>query len=389
MEHQTTARRPSSAPHLSRFRSYLPKIGLLILIALLSLDLYHRDWDFSRPSFVKGSTEFYLIALLCMAIGPGFAIGVYLYYKDRYYDESWSLLGRLFLFGILFAPLAGLGEIFFGYLFDYSVKKSTVTEHFIFMFFVVALFEELVKFGAVRKIAYHTKAFKQVYDGVLFCAASALGFATVENIIYVFTGGEFAIGVALVRAMSAVPGHICSGVIMGYGMGKAKTVEGRPKEKEWMALGLAGAVFFHGAYNFSLTFRFKSWSPLFFLAIMIGEWVVAYLAMKKGLRYTPFTYCRKCRRVIPQLASYCPFCGTGHSIVLKCWNCGTDVTKWTRRCGRCSVRMRFPWHLQPRRIKDLFVNRSLVPCPSCEEEIPSGIGVTVQIPLGVEGLPAL
>ena len=139
-------------------------------------------------------------------------------------------------------------------------------------------------------------------------------------------------------------------------------------------MGLGGAIILHGAYDFCLTFGAESMALYFFLAFMLGGWIIAYIVMKKSLAYTPFTHCSKCRCVIPQLASYCPFCGRAHSIVLKCWSCSADITKWTRICFRCKVRIRFPWHLQPRRITDLYIGRNFVSCPSCQEEIPSGIG---------------
>jgi protease PrsW len=356
--------------HLSQFRHHLPKLGVLFLTAFLVFCLYRLDWDLSRPSFVKGSTEFYLLALFCMTIGPGYTLGVYLYFKDRFYNESWFLLSKLFFYAILLAPLAALGEGIFQRILNYG-KNSTTTEHFVFMFFVVGLLEELVKYTAVKRIAYHTKLFKQVYDGILFCAASALGFATIENIIYVFTGGDDAVGVALARSLTAIPSHIADGVIMGYGMGRAKAVAGTPKEKEWLAIGLGGAILLHGAYDFLLVTVTSSWQIPSFLLVMVGEWFVAYKVLKRSLVYTPFTHCKKCRQVIPQMASFCPSCGKEHRIVLTCWNCGVAVTKWTRKCSRCSVRMKFPWHLQHRRIKDLYYNRKFSICSSCQEEIPS------------------
>jgi hypothetical protein len=161
---------------------------------------------------------------------------------------------------------------------------------------------------------------------------------------------------------------------MGYGMGRAKAVAGTPQEKEWLAIGLGGAIFLHGAYDFFLTFDMDTVAPLLFLAIMLGGWILAYAVMRKSLAYSPFTNCSQCRQVIPQMASFCPFCGKKHSIALTCWHCGVVVSKWTRRCSRCSVRMKFPWNLQSRRINDLYHNRSFSSCRSCEEEIPEGTG---------------
>jgi predicted amidophosphoribosyltransferase len=95
---------------------------------------------------------------------------------------------------------------------------------------------------------------------------------------------------------------------------------------------------------------------------MIGGWVVAHWGLRKAMQYTPFMHCSGCRRAIPRLASYCSFCGMAHKLLLLCWSCGTPVTKWSRKCLSCHVRTHFPWHLQVRRLMDLYP--AAVPCPA-------------------------
>jgi RsiW-degrading membrane proteinase PrsW (M82 family) len=56
-------------------------------------------------------------------------------------------------------------------------------------------------------------------DGVVYGAVASLGFATLENILYVTPNG---FAVAAARAFTAVPGHALLGVIMGYYVGRAK-----------------------------------------------------------------------------------------------------------------------------------------------------------------------
>ena len=351
-------------------RIHLPKLGLLALILLLGLDLSLRPWDVRTPSWVRTGVAPYVVILLILSIAPGYAIGLYLYYKDLYFDESWRLLGRIFLLGMLLAPVAGMGEMALGKWLFPPEKNWGLTENFAFYFFVVALLEELVKFAAVYRLVYRSHLFKQVFDGVLFCAASALGFAILENLIYVLTSGKEALGVALMRALTAVPGHVADGIIMGYGMGKAREARGKPEERQWLLLGLGGAIAFHGLYDFAL--QLPGDMALLFLLLLLVELRLAYWAMKKGLRYSPFTRCGKCRQVMPQLVSHCPQCGGSHRIELKCWSCGRMLDKWNRRCARCGVGVHFPWHLRIGRLKDFFPRSNFVPCPQCREEIPRG-----------------
>jgi protease PrsW len=75
----------------------------------------------------------------------------------------------------------------------------------------------------------------------------SMGFATIENILYVAQGG---IGVAILRIFTAVPAHATFGVLMGYfvGLAKFKGMQTGP----YLLLGLITAILFHGAYDFGL-----------------------------------------------------------------------------------------------------------------------------------------
>jgi ribosomal protein S18 acetylase RimI-like enzyme len=80
----------------------------------------------------------------------------------------------------------------------------------------------------------------------------SMGFATLENILYVAKSAELGIGyqVAFLRMFTAVPAHATFGVLMGYHAGKAKFEP--PNELRLLITGLLWAVVFHGAYDFCL-----------------------------------------------------------------------------------------------------------------------------------------
>ena len=73
-----------------------------------------------------------------------------------------------------------------------------------------------------------------------------LGFATFENIEYVYAGGFW---VALMRAFSAVPAHACDGALMGYFLGQARFA---PNKGGYAWIGLAVAILFHGFYDWPM-----------------------------------------------------------------------------------------------------------------------------------------
>jgi RsiW-degrading membrane proteinase PrsW (M82 family) len=83
----------------------------------------------------------------------------------------------------------------------------------------VALSEELSKFLVVRYFCYPQKRFDEPLDGIVYSVMVSMGFATIENVNYVFTHGY---STAFVRMFLSVPAHATFGVVMGYFIGKAK-----------------------------------------------------------------------------------------------------------------------------------------------------------------------
>jgi RsiW-degrading membrane proteinase PrsW (M82 family) len=102
---------------------------------------------------------------------------------------------------------------------------------------------------------YDRIEFNDPMDGIVYACASALGFATLENIIYVFSSLEtsvtLAVGTGVVRALLSVPGHALFSSMWGYSLGQAKF---RPVEERSGIIirGLILAMILHGLFNFLL-----------------------------------------------------------------------------------------------------------------------------------------
>ena len=91
-------------------------------------------------------------------------------------------------------------------------------------FLVVACTEELCKRLPVRHIFWRHRAFDYRFDAVVYCVFSALGFAALENVLYVADSG---FRTAVMRALLSVPGHFFFAVYMGVYLGEAKSAETR------------------------------------------------------------------------------------------------------------------------------------------------------------------
>ena len=112
--------------------------------------------------------------------------------------------------------------------------------------FYAAVPEEFFKFLVVTRYSARNPAFDEPMDGVVYGATASLGFATLENILYVVQGGWI---VAVARALTAVPCHACLGAILGYYVGQARFKSER-KVSPW--LGLLVATLLHALYDFPL-----------------------------------------------------------------------------------------------------------------------------------------
>ena len=158
--------------------------------------------------------------LLIVALLPIFLLCYYIYKKDIH-EEPINLLGKIFGLGCL--------TVIPVFSFEITVGKMFPTDHvydFMSLFFntfvSVGIIEEGFKWIVVKKVGYDNNEFDEIYDIIVYSVFSSLGFACVENVLYVFSNG---FGTAFMRAITAVPGHTCFAVIMGYFLSKAKVSE--------------------------------------------------------------------------------------------------------------------------------------------------------------------
>lgn len=111
-------------------------------------------------------------------------------------------------------------------------------------FCVAAIPEEVFKLGVLVFYSLRSPAFDEPMDGIVYGVVASLGFATVENLLYVFDGG---LGTAVIRAFTAVPMHAFLGAVLGYYVGQAFVH--RDRQWRWIATGYCAAVALHGWYD--------------------------------------------------------------------------------------------------------------------------------------------
>jgi hypothetical protein len=149
--------------------------------------------------------------------------------------------------------------------------------------FTAALPEELIKFAGVYRVG--RRELDEIGPGIaiLLAVGVSLGFAVLENKLYVLGGG---FGLWIVRALTAVPMHAVFGLVMGSFMAIAWRDYRRT---DYVALTLAVVlpVIFHFGYDFPLFLHDLNprlrWPSEILPAIMLFEGVFAMLVTNYAL----------------------------------------------------------------------------------------------------------
>ena len=212
--------------------------------------------------------------LLLAALVPAAFLMVQVYRLDRIEKEPAGLLLKLALFGALSGLAAGAIEGALTRLLDVTLGGGML-RLMLENFLAVALVEEACKRWVVLKFAWRHPAFDYRFDAVVYCVFSALGFAALENILYV---AEYGFAVAVSRALLSVPGHCFFAVYMGIYLGQAKMAERAmqwyyielPDESpgQYLRASLLVPTLLHGFWDFSLSVGGWLMTVLFYLFVL-------------------------------------------------------------------------------------------------------------------------
>lgn len=189
---------------------------------------------------------------------PALVLAGYFWYGDPTTREPLVGLAVTFLLSVGFASIAGVVNSIAQPFFQlFGIVGVTL-----FYFLIVGPIEETVKWLAVRVYAYRSDAFLTVVDGVVYGAMAGVGFAAIENLLYILmfsvemtTAGfavqqDQAIAIATQRAFVG-PGHVIFSAWAGFYLGLAKFNHG--KRGPIVVKGLVIAAFIHALYNTLVT----------------------------------------------------------------------------------------------------------------------------------------
>ncbi|WP_078380154.1 glutamic-type intramembrane protease PrsW [Sutcliffiella halmapala] len=207
-----------------------------------------------------------MLAVVSAGIAPGLALLSYFYLRDKFQKEPIAYVFKIFTFGALLVfPL-----MFIQYVIELELG---ITSSFIKAFLLSGLLEEFFKWFILIYLVYQNAHFDEHYDGIVYGVSVSLGFATAENILFLFANGvELAFG----RAILPVSSHALFGVIMGYYLGKGKFSFKQNDRKLWLSLSLIIPFFLHGTYDIIL-FSQNNWG-FYMVPFMVFLW---WLGLRK------------------------------------------------------------------------------------------------------------
>lgn len=185
--------------------------------------------------------------ILLTALLPIAILLFYIYHKDKQSPEPTGQLFKAFLFGVLSAPLSFCISIPLEVMGVYPTEFNDILGSIKSAFFGAAIPEEIAKFFMLWLLLRKNPYFDEKMDGIVYAVCVSLGFAALENVIYLFSYTESYLSVGIARAIFAVPGHFCYGILMGYYYSLAKFYPKASRKNK--VLILIAPIIVHGLYD--------------------------------------------------------------------------------------------------------------------------------------------
>lgn len=299
-----------------------------------------------------------------LALIPVVGLLLFIYFRDRKEKEPFGFLVALFFAGMGTIITAIIAETLGQLVLDAIMPGESVFKQVLDAMLIVGPAEEVGKYLVLRIMTWKSKHFDYSYDAIVYAVFVSLGFAALENIVYVFGSGG--VGTALARMITAIPGHACFAVFMGFFYSKAKHAALTNKKGKcagFKALALLVPILVHGIYDAIIMgagatsidvlagISLIAW-VLFVIAMFVVSFILVIISSKRDFCivnlpekvqtiYRPqvagnwtcscgsvnyLNFCPKCGKHRPTIAAWnCPKCGT-LSTYNFCGNCGCPKT---------------------------------------------------------------
>lgn len=230
--------------------------------------------------FILYPSLMYHWLLVAAAVVPAAFLMVKVYRSDRLEKESTSFLMRLGVAGVISALIALVLERIGCFLLELLFDANSELYQVLLYFVVVGLSEEGAKYFMLRRRTWNSREFNCQYDAVVYAVFVSLGFALWENISYVL---HYGFSTAIIRALTAIPGHACFGVFMGvfYGMARSFAfLMDEERSKLYRVLAVLVPMLIHGAYDYIASTQL-AYGDLTFLIFIAALFAVSFYLVRR------------------------------------------------------------------------------------------------------------
>lgn len=219
--------------------------------------------------------------LLLVAIAPTIAILIWIYIKDKYDKEPIKILIKLFFIGILISiPAIAIEDL----LIKINIKNEFLNLIFT-SFIVAATTEELLKVIVLIPYTLRSKYYTEKLDGMVYSIFTTLGFATVENIIYIFNEGQFnLLKIGIARAIISIPAHVLFAINMGYYLSMYKFNLDKSKRNIFLLKLIFIPIVLHGIFDYLVMLK-TTISSILFIIYLIYLWKISLDKLDKYTDY--------------------------------------------------------------------------------------------------------
>jgi RsiW-degrading membrane proteinase PrsW (M82 family) len=217
-----------------------------------------------------------LVWLILQAVAPGLALTIFIVLTDRYDKEPKRLLILVFFLGMIVTLPTLAVEIVGQSLNIFSGLLGKLFEAFI----VIGLAEEFFKRLVVTRTVFRHPAFDERLDGIVYCSITALGFATLENIVYVLSYSAVSPDIWITRGLLSVPTHMLLGITMGYYLSMAKFCTDPRRCAGYYRKSLFIPALLHGTFDFILMSEIPILS-LLLLPFVAFLWISAIIKLRR------------------------------------------------------------------------------------------------------------
>lgn len=278
--------------------------------------------------------------MFTLGVVPPILLLIYIYKKDKREKEPMKLLLSCFICGIIIILPTIILETILGGVFEIFMTEGSVAYAIADGFIVAAFSEELFKYTALKLRTWKSPDYNCSFDGIVYAVFVSLGFATLENVFYIWDGG---FSVAVTRMFTAIPGHASDAVFMGffYSLAKKASITGdKALEKKYKRLALLVPIALHGLYDCLLSFEEEVvgeslvlLSLFIWLAFIVALYICTFKMVKKAsendmyfepleeapkvvnvFALKPGSWICTCKNI--NAGNFCPQCGEKRPFVL-------------------------------------------------------------------------